>query len=87
MGSAEQKEAATRALDRDGWPVRVYKLGEEPGDDLSGTTTAEQRLAMMWPLALEAWGLTGRPLPDYKREEAPVRVLEATEPEPDRDLT
>jgi len=28
---------------------------------------------MMWPLALEAWALTGRPLPDYVRGQAPVR--------------
>jgi len=24
--------------DRRGWPVRVYRLGEEPSDDLSRTT-------------------------------------------------
>ena len=28
---------------------------------------------MMWPLALEAWSLTGKPLPDYARDKAPVR--------------
>jgi hypothetical protein len=28
---------------------------------------------MMCPLSLEAWALTGRPLPDYPRSEAPVR--------------
>jgi hypothetical protein len=27
--------------------VRVYRLGEEPGDDLSRSSTATQRLAMM----------------------------------------
>lgn len=54
------------------WPVRVYRLGAEPGDDLSGLTTPEQRLAMMWDLAQEAWSLTGRPLPDYPRHETPV---------------
>jgi hypothetical protein len=31
---------------------------------------------MMWSLALEAWALTGRPLPQYRREDAPVRLLE-----------
>jgi hypothetical protein len=55
-------------------------LGAEPSDDLSGTTTAEERLAMMWPLALEAWALSGRPIPDYERSAAPVRrrLMEAT---------
>jgi hypothetical protein len=32
---------------------------------------------MMWPLALEAWLLTGAPLPGYERAEAEVRVIEA----------
>ena len=30
---------------------------------------------MMWPLATEAWSLTGRPMPDYERKDAPVRWL------------
>jgi len=37
--------------------------------------TPEQRLEMMWPLALEAWFLTGRPLPSYKRSGAPVHIV------------
>ena len=30
---------------------------------------------MMWPLAIEAWSLTGRPMPDYERRNTPVRWL------------
>ena len=55
--------------------MRKLRLGDEPGDDLSGSTTAEERLAMMWPLAVEAWSLTGEPMPEYKREDIPVRWL------------
>ena len=62
-----------RAMSRRAWPIRKYRLGEEPSDDLSGSTTPTQRLEMMWPLALEAWSLTGKPMPDYARDEAPVR--------------
>ncbi len=29
---------------------------------------------MMWPLALEAFSLVGRPLPDYRRAETPVAI-------------
>jgi len=54
--------------------VNVYRLGAEPGDDLSASTTAEERLAMMWPLALEAWDVSGRPLPRYSRQETPVAL-------------
>ena len=54
------------------WPVRRFSLGAEPGDDLSGSTTAEERLAMLWPLTLEAWALAGLPIPSYTRAAAPV---------------
>ena len=54
--------------------MRVYRLGAEPDDDLCSTTSAEERLAMMWPLALEAWDFSGRPLPHYSRREAPVSL-------------
>ena len=57
---------------RETWPVRCYRLGEEPGDDLSRSTSAEERLAMMPGLAAEAWSLTGKPLPTYARAETPV---------------
>jgi hypothetical protein len=66
---------AERAEGRRTWPVNRFKLGEEPGDDLTSTTTAEQRLEMMWPLTLEAWALAGRALPEYERSQAPVRCL------------
>jgi hypothetical protein len=64
-----------RAAARRTWPVRTFPLGAEPSEDLSRTSTAAERLAMMWPLALEAWSLTGRPLPEYRRSEAPVRRI------------
>jgi hypothetical protein len=57
---------------RDTWPVRRYRLGEEPGDDLSLTTTAEGRLEMVEILSVEAWTLTGRPFPTYARDDMPV---------------
>jgi hypothetical protein len=54
--------------------VRVYRLGAEPSDDLSATSTPEERLAMMEGLALEAFALTGRPLPAYRRADTPVAL-------------
>ena len=58
--------------DRRDWPVRVYRLGEEPSDDLSRTTSPEERLAMVWKLTLEAWSVSGRAHPEYSRAETPV---------------
>ena len=64
-----------RAAARKNWPIEKHRLGEEPSDDLRDSTTAEERLKMMWRLTLEAWSLTDRPMPDYSRSEAPVRKL------------
>jgi len=80
MPADAEDDPAERAARRRAWPVRKYALGSEPSDDLSGSTTPEQRIAMMWPLALEAWSLTGDPLPDYARRDAPVRKLRRTAP-------
>lgn len=33
---------------------------------------------MMWPLALEAWELTGRPLPQYERRQTPLSLRLST---------
>jgi hypothetical protein len=59
---------------RSRWPVRLYRLGEEPPDDLSAVTTPEERLAMMESLAEEAFSLAGRPRPTYSRAETPVAL-------------
>jgi len=66
-------DSARARAARRSWPVRKYPLGEEPSEDLRDSTTPEERIEMMWPLAVEAWTLGGRPLPDYERHEAPVR--------------
>ena len=68
-GGEDERSAARRS-----WPVRVHGLSDAPREDLSATTSVEERLAMMWPLAVEAWSLTGRPLPTYARGEVPVTV-------------
>lgn len=74
----EDRERKERAAARRSWPIRVYRLGEEPDDDLSATTTAAERLAMMWPLAVDAWTLSGQAIPDYPRNEMPIRILRAS---------
>jgi len=70
MGSAETAAEARRS-----WPIRRYRLGEEPSDDLSDVSTAAERLGMMWPLTRDAWRLAGREMPEYTRAEAPGRVI------------
>ena len=66
---------AARRAARAHWPVRKFRLEDAPGPDLSTSTTAQERLAMMWPLACEAWALAGRAMPDYPRHRMPIRVI------------
>ena len=64
-----------RAAARQAWPLRRFELGAEPDDNIRPVTTPEQRLAMMWELALQAWQLTGRELPSYARHEIPGKLI------------
>ena len=71
----KRKGGGLGAEKRKTWPVRRFPLGAEPGPNLSETTTAEARLEMMWPLALEAWSLPGRALPQYSKASMPIRKI------------
>ena len=66
------------ARGREQWPVRVYRLGSEPSDDLSATTTPEQRFEMVATLSKRLWELTGQPVPSYPRSQIPIRVIHRT---------
>lgn len=55
--------------------ARIFRLGEEPLDDLRGTTTAAERLAILRDLTERSWALTGRPTPSYARDRMPVRIV------------
>ena len=82
MGADEESERAARAEARRSWPIREFRLGEEPDDDLSETTTAKERLEMMWPMTVDAWTLAGKQIPDYPRDKAPVRVIRRGKEDP-----
>ena len=76
-------DAESRRLGRATWPVRRYRLGEEPSEDLSATTTATERLAMMWPLAVDAFSHGGGMPEGAPRNTWPVRILKLSERETD----
>jgi hypothetical protein len=62
-------ERELRALRRQNWAgglTRAHEPAQLP--------TAEQHLASMWQLALDAWSLRGEALPSYTRR-APGRVI------------
>ena len=82
---ATPTDAESRRSARARWPVAKYRLGEEPSDDLSESTSASERVAMMWPLAMEAWKVAGRAIPTYRRAEMPCRLFRPGERRPDDD--
>ncbi len=53
--------------------MRIVRLGEEPPDGLD--TTPEERIEMMWELAVRAHGMAAIPIPDYDRAHTPIRVV------------
>lgn len=84
MSDAAERDAAERKAARRHWPVRLYRLGDEPGDDLSATTTAVERLTMVTALTAETWALAGHPLPAYTRAETPMVLRKLAECSPNR---
>jgi len=54
--------------------IRVFRLGEEPRDDLRETMTAEERLRLLRRLTERAWSLGGKPIPRLPRDRMPVRI-------------
>jgi len=64
----------TRRQARQSWPLRRYRIGEEPPESLAETTTPAERLAMVWPLTVLSWRLAGREIPLYRRADAPGRI-------------
>lgn len=55
--------------------VTTRRLQEPSDAGLSGPTTAAERITLVETLTLEAWALSGQPLPAYARIDAPVRIL------------
>lgn len=82
MTAPEAPDAESRRQARAAWPVVVRRLGAAE-DDISDVTTPAERIAMMWPLAEEAWRLAGRPIPTYDRAHTPCRILRGDEQRPD----
>jgi hypothetical protein len=76
---------AARAIARAKWPVARHHLGDDPGDDLSEVTTPAERIAMMWPLAVEAWRIAGRSIPTYSRSEISGRLFRPGDPRADEE--
>jgi hypothetical protein len=83
--SDDRRARDRRRRARSRWPIARFRLGDEPSDDLSPTTTPAERIAMMRTLAESAWRLAGRPLPTYDRAHIPAVLYRPGTRPPDGD--
>jgi hypothetical protein len=69
------ENARARAARRAGWPGSKSRLGDADDAVSTKATTPSERVAMVWSLTLDAWAMSGKPLPTYTRAEIPGRVV------------
>lgn len=75
MDSEALERAERRKQRASQWPVRRYDLGHEPLRDPLDRSTINERIAMMWPLAKEAWSVAGKPIANYERKDMPGALV------------
>jgi len=74
MGAMDPSEARrARAAARASTPVVRVALAQEGSPDVTSLDPSA-RIAMVWPITLDAWAASGRPIPDYDRAHAPGRI-------------
>ena len=60
---------------RDRLPVRVFRIGEEPADDLSDSTTPEERFEMVAVLSARMLEFSASSPHMHTQRGTPVRVI------------
>lgn len=55
--------------------IRVRPLAAQGAEDDLRDTTPEERLEMMWPLAVDAWAFKGEPVGESRLLRHVVRVV------------
>jgi len=68
-------DAKARAKARANWPIVKSCLDDE--DDLASLArfSPSERVAMVWQLTLDAWAMSGKPMPTYTRATMPGRLV------------
>lgn len=60
---------------RDELPARLFRLGEEPSEDLTSSTTAEERFEMVAMLSARMMEFSPTPAPPAMPRGHPVRIV------------
>jgi hypothetical protein len=55
--------------------IRISRLSDQDNDRDLENTTPEERIAMMWQLALDAWAFMGEPVIEPRLPRHVVRVV------------
>jgi hypothetical protein len=64
-----------RARARANWPGTLTTLEEQSDAIIVRHGTGAERIAMVWQITLDVWAASGRPMPEYTRENMPGRIL------------
>ena len=70
MDEAAKARAAARAT----WPGAKARLGDEDASAAPRDASPSELFGMVWRLTLDAWAMTGQPLPTYTRANMPGRM-------------
>ena len=61
---------------KDRIPVRLYRMGEEPtADDDLRHLKPEERMALVWPLTIQAWAFKGVDIAEQRLPRHVVRLV------------
>jgi hypothetical protein len=75
MDRDAQARAERRKQHASAWPLGRFDLGLEPSRDPLDRSTIDDRIALMWPLAKQAWSVAGLVIPRYDRRTMPGVLL------------
>ena len=65
-----------RRLTRANWPVRKYRMGEEPLVDELDDSTAAERVRQVWLLTRQIWSISKQAVqPRCSRANMPGRII------------
>lgn len=61
--------------DRSRWQTRKTTLAEQGSERDLAEMTADERVGMMWQLALDAWAMKGEPVVEPRLQRDVVRII------------
>ena len=70
------REDAEPRADRSHWPIRKYRLGEEPEDGFTRGLTLEENFRITMELSEATYSLTEEGRKRLPRDQWPIRVIE-----------